>query len=226
MGRKKDNINDYIELLNYFQRKTVEISESSLKGHKYIKGVLTSLVLDLDSLILLQKAQFPGRQVNQQAWDDYLIHIKRCFLHDLWSVTEGHIRNTARALDLKYKGRNMVIRELVAQALKKSKNAELNNILKKIEKKCRSKFVEFPSILPAVLKAKLTRNKAKEWITFFEILRLLRNATHNNFIAQDTKELKSKLYSKSFTKGQSISLLCGELKTITEVLLNFFVDIS
>lgn len=217
-----DYLKDFKDLELFIHTTCQTINPNSNNGNKLLKSVLTSTLIDLHSLTLLFNKNLSGLSVNQQAWDDFLKHLKRYFIHDTWSITESRVREIAKELPIEIKGRSQQIKEYIEQTLNYIKSVRAQKLLKKARRLSGGKFVEFPKILSSVLKIKLSKNDAKEWEKFFTIFRTMRNASHNNFVAQSTLNIESKWYKKSFVQGDSVQVLCSDIKAIISALYEFF----
>jgi len=223
MIEESDYENDFLLLIQFFKDVINSITETSNVGSKYLKGALTSIIIDLNVLILLRRNQLPNCQVNQQAWSDYVKHVKRSFLLEMFSLTENRIREICQEKNLQPKSLNMTIKTKINLVLQKATDPSMKRLLREVSDKLRGGFIEFPNVLSEVLKIMIKgRGERSEWIKFFEIFRRMRNAAHENFRCRDTKSISSKWYNKDFIKGKSVSVLCKDMKRITEVLLEFF----
>ncbi len=166
------------------------IDANSPDGQKLIKAVLTSLVCDINVAQLLAKNKL-GMEMNQVAWEDYIKHIKRTSILEIYGVSEAHIRNLVDDRKLSPKGVSQKIYEYLEKALDKCENEEAIRLIQKAQSKAKGTFVDFGTILSIFLQESVAeKRERKSWTGFFEILRLMRNASHNNFLCIQTQSVR------------------------------------
>lgn len=214
----EEKFEDFERFKLFLEINIKEIDENSLKGIRYIKGALTSVFLDV--LRIFTKTE--KLAINKQASEDYIKHIKRSYIFEVWHLTENRIREIQQEKNIICKSANQEIRKMIERAEKFINNETAKTLLCKIKKKLSGGFIEFKRILNAVLRNDISDKERKEWNKFFEIFREIRNASHNNFVAKKTLSMKSKWYDKDFEEGKSISIHVDELITILKTIFEFF----
>lgn len=217
-----EDIPEYTSCIKSIGAINSSINESSNDGAKLIKGVLTSTQVDLYILVLLAKNQLSDCEMNQQAWDDYLKHIKRSFIQDVWSVTESKVRDIVSQKNFEIEGRSQKANRYIKEALELNDDHNVAKLLKKAKNATGGQFIEFPVVLSALLRDKFDENQIKEWRGFFDLLRIMRNASHNNFRVMEDKTAESKWISKVFVSGKSVQFWCTDIPKIVEGLVVFF----
>lgn len=204
------------EFRQYLRTRINKYSDSPKKSITYIKDVLSVIYVDLEAFGSLKLRELPI-QVN------YFKHIKRCCLIDLWSVTEIRIRQIAEERGLQVKGRDTEIREFIREAREINRNREVEKYLRKIERKLRGKFVEFPNYLSAILRmSNFSKEETKDWRCFFDIFRMMRNSVHNDFTCTKTCSLSYQGYRKDFVEGTDLKVQFEDLRRIIDRVFEFF----
>lgn len=186
-------------------------------------AVLTTSIIDLECCSLLGRDGQSCLREFAQADVVYFKHCKRSCLIELWSVTEIRIREIAEERKLQIKGRDAAIRELILEARKLCSDIQVKEKLEQAESILKQKFIECPNYLSATLKmSRLGKRERKDWNTFFDIFRIMRNSVHNNFICTETRALQCRGFKKDFVEGQPLKVELNDLRKIVEKLLEFF----
>ena len=223
MTEKIEDMRDYAKFLTSLVKVTGAIDENSTTGSKYVKGVLTSIMVDLVALRLLADGKMkPHCDVNQQSWDDYLKHIKRSFIIDVWSVTESWIRDIVGRRGYKVESGTQAAYRYLTEALDLVQDEKTKKLLKKASKKCMSSFIPFPDVVFPLLDDTFEKGDRDEWKRFFDAFRELRNASHNNFVAQKTTTVECRWLSKSFEESHPVRVYCEDMEAIITALIEFF----
>lgn len=195
-------------------------------GHRKLLGVFESLVIDLATIVLLRDNKFPNLETSEATYADFIKHVKRAYLHDLWSVTESRTREVAKEKGINPKGRNKKVLDLLTKSINITRSKVVGDNLKEAKSKLGGDFVEFPTILSAVLSECLGGKEATKWNKFFQILGRMRNSTHDNFVSSKSEILESEWYTQEFKKGESMQAYCKDLQKITSTIILFFSTIE
>ncbi len=116
-----------------------------------------------------------------------------------------------------------LFRELISEARKINTDNQVTKKLERAESKLKGKFIEFPNYQSAVLEiSKFNKGKKKDWRSFFDIFRIMRNSAHDNFTCTETRTLRWKGHTITFVEGESVDVRLSCLKRIIDELLKFF----
>ena len=215
------------KLINFIIKKISPINPSSKIGMKRLRDATLIIVVELNTINLLLENKFPVLVVDKHTFRQYLNHVYRSFLNAIWIVVESRVRDIAGENDIDLKGRTQQARGHVLDALELAQNKEVKEELKKALDQLTGRFVEFDRVMDKVFIFKnLKKEDIDKWNGFLKILREMRNASHNNFICEETKILKSDYLEKEFRKGKSLQMGCEDIEKIIKGLYDFFKEID
>ena len=205
------------------------ISIKSVKGLRGVKDVILQSLVDFWSAVLLHKKSFPkipGITVRKFDWSEYVKHIRRCFLLEVWNITENRVREIAEESNLKIMGSQESLKKKIDYVCEIIDNSEAQKMLTEIKDDLSSNFIEFPRILSRVIKERCSKEDKEKWERFFADFRIMRNAAHTNFIVDRNYKLKTDWTDKEFKKGKAINFLQKDIKNIMVQLMVFFTMIE
>lgn len=225
-----DNI---ISLYEFVSNQAQSINNDSLEVERHFKSVLIATAIDLQTTInLLNESVQTSFRNQQQTIEEYVNHIKRSLILDIWGIIEKYIRDLTKTMCVEVKSRSQIAQELIQKGENSLKEIgePTKNCLKYLKKakKCLSNdFIEFPRIRRALFKVFTIENeKLSDWENFLDILSNMRNASHDGFIAGKTIDLSCNLLSKSFHEKQGITISYSEIRIIILGVIGFFRELE
>lgn len=188
--------------------------------YNYFKNLLNNLIIDIEAAIQFKENKLLSISATNHEFvsDEYVKHIFRTLIIELFSNLEHQLAENWRKNGSKIKTKNESIFNCAEEALKITRSKKVKELLGKIKKKVSSRdIIEFNTTLDLILGRESNKTK-EEWKKFFNGFRNLRNSTHNNFHAQNDFTWNG----RTFSKGDRIGLsLKGDLGLIIQKTNDF-----